>query len=127
MLWGLMSKAAENFRGYSWILVLVSGFMMFYSGLFFLGVFPIPGPRFWDGGETALLMAGLFDVAGGTGALVVISLRRARSPLNIVAILCLTGIIGDLVGGLYAIGAQIGLYTSMVNWLLARRRGRHHS
>jgi len=38
--------------------------------------------------------------------------------LRALAIFCILGIIGDLIGGLYAIGAQIGLYSCVIDWMI---------
>lgn len=108
---------------------------MFYSGLFFLGVFPIPPMRFWDGGLTATLTAGVLDIIGGLGMFVLVGLSLVRGYfgakadpatlrryLNFMALASILGLVGDLIGGLYAISAQIGLYTTIIDWMTLRKK-----
>lgn len=131
----MMGKVGQRFRRYSWILFSVSGFMIFYSGLFFLGLLPMPEiHRFWDGSSTALVAAGLFDLIGGAVVLLLVSSMLARgyfrstgdnmkflTHLRALAIFCILGIMGDLIGGLYAVGAQIGLYSCVIDWMITMR------
>ena len=78
-------------------------------------------------------VSGFLDLIGGGAAfiLVIVMLTRGffRSPrssstfikyLRPLAILCVLGIVGDLIGGLYAIGAQIGLYSCIIDWITVR-------
>lgn len=128
-----MGGIGQRFRELSWILLLASALMMFYSGLFFWSVLPLPPiHRFWDGGFIAFTVSGFLDLIGGGAAfiLVIVMLMRGlfRSPpsnnfiknLRILVILCVLGIMGDLIGGLYAIGAQIGLYSCIIDWIIVR-------
>jgi len=108
--------------------------MMFYSGLFFWGLLPMPPiQRFWDGGSMAFLVSGFLDLIGGGAAIILVIVMRTRgffqSPrssssfikyLRLLVILCVLGIVGDLIGGLYAIGAQIGLYSCIIDWITVR-------
>lgn len=128
-----MGELGQRFRELSWILLLVSALMMFYSGLFFWGLLPMPPiQRFWDGGPMVFTVSGFLDLIGGGVALilVIVMLTRGlfRSPLNssfikflrVLAIFCVLGIVGDLIGGLYAIGAQIGFYSCTIDWIIVR-------
>jgi len=130
-----MGEVGQRFRSYSWMLFLVSGFMIFYSGLFFLGLLPMPEiHRYWEGGSTALVVAGLLDLISGGAVLLLVFIMLARgyfrsagnsmkflTYLDALAIFCILGIIGDLIGGLYAIGAQIGLYSCVIDWIITMR------
>jgi hypothetical protein len=88
--------------------------------------------RFWDGGPTTLLIAAILDLAGGllgfaTGIPALNQVwkkepnrARMRRFLWLFVIASLMGVVGDLIGGLYAIAAQIGLYSSFVVLYLTR-------
>mgnify|MGYP001589265999 CR=1 FL=1 len=41
--------------------------------------------------------------------------KRAKRAFKFMAIVSVIGIVGDIVGGLFAIAAQIALYTSLLN------------
>ena len=124
-----------RFRRFSWILLLLSASLITYSGLFFLGVLPLPPiQRFWDGGPMALLIAGTLDLIGGLAVFVLVGalltrghlqpssdITELRVYLKILTIFCILGVIGDLIGGLYGIGAQTGLYTTIIDWWTTRR------
>ena len=113
----------------------ISAFGVFYSGLMFLEVAPLPPMRFWDGGPTVLVVAAILDLAGGllgfaTGIPALIQawkqkpdMARLRRYLWLFALASLIGIAGDLIGGLYAIAAQIGLYSSLVALYITRPTG----
>jgi len=117
------------------ILFPVSAFGVFYSGLMFLEIAPLPPMRFWDGGPTALIIAAILDLAGGslgfaTGMPALIQVwkkepnqARMRRYLWLFVMASLMGVVGDLIGGLYAIAAQIGLYSSLVVLYLTRPTG----
>jgi hypothetical protein len=129
-----MMRFGQRFRKISWMLLLFSASLITYSGLFFLGVLPfMPIRRFWDGGSTALIIAGTLDLIGGLAVFVLVGVLltggyfRPSSDtanfyvyLKILTIFCVLGIIGDIIGGLYGIGAQIGLYTTLIDWKTTR-------
>lgn len=129
-----MSESGRCFRKIACPLLLLSAFMVTYSGLFFIGVFPIPAIRFMDLGPTGLLAAGLLDILGGlmlfTTTFIMIgsgllSVKTDFKKFRRYFLLCILGaslgVAGDLVGGLYAIGAQTGLYTSVAGVYLSKR------
>lgn len=117
------------------ILFPVSAFGVFYSGLMFLEIAALPPMRFWDGGPTSLMVAAILDLAGGllgfaTGVPALVQawkkepdLVRLRRYLRLFVVASLIGIAGDLIGGLYAIAAQIGLYSSLVALYVTRPGG----
>lgn len=117
------------------VLFPVSAFGVFYSGLMFLEIAPLPPMRFWDGGSTALMIAAILDLAGGllafaSGVPALIQVwkkepdrARMRRCLWLFVMASLMGVAGDLIGGLYAIAAQIGLYSSLVVLYLTRPAG----
>ena len=117
------------------LLFPISAFGVFYSGLMFLEIAPLPPMRFWDGGTTALMIAAILDLVGGllgfpAGIPALIQawkkepdLVRLRRYLWLFIVASLIGIAGDLIGGLYAIAAQIGLYSSLVVLFLTRPTG----
>lgn len=117
------------------ILFPISAFGVFYSGLMFLEIVPLPPMRFWDGGPTALMIAAILDLAGGllgfaTGIPALVQVwkkepnrARMRRYLWLFVMASLMGVAGDLIGGLYAIAAQIGLYSCLVVLYLTRPTG----
>lgn len=124
----------DKFRRYSWILLLAAAFLVFYSGLFLLDI--VPGRpadsfRFWNGGEASLFWGGVLDLAGGLPALIAVALMlmqgrfkqgaEARGWFATLLIFYALGIVGDLTAGIYAIGAQIGFYTTVAVLLTVRR------
>lgn len=126
----MKTKIGQRFRRFSWILLLMSASLITYSGLFFLGVLPLPSiHRFWDGGTIALNLAGIFDLIGGIAVFIIVGSLLSRglfqpssnteelcTCLKFLTIFCTLGLIGDLIGGLYGIGAQTGLYTTLIVW-----------
>jgi len=129
-----MVRIGQAFRRFSWLLLLFGASMIIYSGLFFLGILPLPPiRRFWDGGPMALLVAGTLDLIGGLTVFLVVVVLLARGYFQlgsyitgsciyfkILLVFFVLGIIGDLVGGLYGIGAQTGLYTAIIDWWATR-------
>jgi hypothetical protein len=113
----------------------ISAFGVFYSGLMFLEIVPLPPMRFWEGGPTALVIAAVLDLAGGllgfaAGIPALIQIwKKAPDPVRLRRMLwlfvlaSLIGVAGDLIGGLYAIAAQIGLYASLVVLYVTRPAG----
>ncbi|MBI2938630.1 MAG: hypothetical protein HYY22_10550 [Thaumarchaeota archaeon] len=127
-----MSRGAK-FRRFSWILLLIAAFLVFYSGLFLLDVVPgRPGDsfRFWNGGEQSLFWGGVLDLVGGSSALIIVVMMlvqggfkqgaMARRWLVLLLVFYALGIAGDLTAGIYAIGAQIGFYTTIADILTLR-------
>jgi len=112
------------------VLLLLCGLGMFYSGLYLAGVIPEPLfpriERLWDPTSTALLIAAAGDlVAGATVAtLGVLGIRKrlAKRPLYIVMACAFLGLVSDLLGGLYAVSAQVTWYLGLFT-VLFRRRG----
>ncbi len=128
-----LSRGAK-FRKFSWILLLIAAFLVFYSGLFLFGAAPGRPPdsfRFWNGGEQSLFWGGVLDLVGGAPALIIILMmllqgrfKQSEGLIRWFAILLIffaLGIAGDLLAGIYAIGAQIGFYITIVNILILRR------
>jgi len=127
-------RIGQTFRRFSWLLLLLSASLIIYSGLFFLGILPLPPiRRFWDGGPVALLAAGTLDLIGGLAVFIVVvvlltqgyfqlgsDITELRTYFKILSVFFVLGIIGDLVGGLYGIGAQTGLYTAIIDWWATR-------
>lgn len=107
--------------------------MVFYSGLFLLDIVPgRPGDsfRFWNGGEQSLFWGGVLDLVGGASALVIVVMMlvqggfkqgaMARRWFVLLLVFYALGIAGDLTAGIYAIGAQIGFYTTIADILILR-------
>jgi hypothetical protein len=94
--------------------LLVSVVGVFYTGLMFLRV--VPGTlaiRFCDGGPAATITAALLDIA--CGALpsylvgnVPLGVEVGRHGRNALFV-CIAATVSDWIGGLYGIGALIGL------------------
>jgi hypothetical protein len=129
-----MTSIGRIFRRFSYILLLLSAFLITYSGFFFLGILHfMPFRRFWDGGSSALLVAGSIDLIGGLAVFILVgylltrgllqwslNIKELRTYLKFLMIFCVLGIIGDLIGGLYGIGAQIGLYITIIDWWVSK-------
>lgn len=125
---------STKFRKFSWILLLIGALLVFYSGLFLLNIVPgRPGDsfRFWNGGQQSLFWGGVLDLVGGAPALIIILVMLVQGKFKLSAdakrwfaillVFFALGIAGDLTAGIYAIGAQIGFYTTIVNILTLRR------
>jgi hypothetical protein len=124
-----LSRGA-TFRKFSWIILLIGAFLVFYSGLFLIGA--VPGRpddsfRFWNGGDQSLFWGGVLDLVGGAPALIIVLVMlvqgrfkqgsEVRRWLAVLLIFFVLGIAGDLTAGIYAIGAQIGFYTTIIDIL----------
>ncbi len=124
-----MTRAAV--RIISWVLLAFSAFGVTISGPMILEW--MPSTKFFDLGPTAVLLGGYLDIIGGGLQFIMlgymtftghfssnIDKARARRSFKVMGGLCLIGIIADPLGGLLAIAAQIGLYTSLANVYLYR-------
>ena len=113
-------------RVFSWILLAFSAFGVTFSGPMILGW--IEGTKFFDLGPTATLLGGYLDIIGGLLEFIMLihmtltgvfsanaDKTNAKRSFKIMTSICLIGMIADPLGGLLAIAAQIGLYTSIVN------------
>jgi hypothetical protein len=113
--------------------LIISALLVFYSGLFLLDI--VPGRpddsfRFWNGGEQSLYWGGVLDIVGGLPALIIVLMMliqgRFRQSVGenrwfvLLLILYAIGIAGDLTAGIYAIGAQLGFYTTIAVILTLR-------
>lgn len=100
---------------------------MLISGPMILGWFTAIGP-FWNFGSPWKEIGGYFDIFGGILQLVLVGYMlnkrmfteevertQVQKAYKIMALLCVIGLIADPLGGLLAISAQIGFYTSIVN------------
>jgi len=117
-------------------LFLLSGFGIFISGVYFWGVCPFinalfPPIVFWNPPQAVLLTAAPYRIPrdGGdivTGmAIFAFGLLTIKEPfrrayLKWIAALALLAVAFDLLGGLYALSAQLGLYLSLA---LLRKEG----
>jgi hypothetical protein len=103
-------------------LFLLSGFGIFISGVYFWGVCPFinaifPPIEFWSPPRVLLLAAAGGDIMTGL-AILVLAFLTIREPLRraylkSIAALALLAVVFDLLGGLYALSAQLGLYVSL--------------
>jgi len=110
-------------------LFLLSGFLtgsrgigIFISGVYFWGVCPFinaffPSIEFWNPPQALLLAAAGGDIVTGL-AIFTLGLLAIREPfrrayLKSIAALALLAVVFDLLGGLYALSAQLGLYVSL--------------
>ena len=103
-------------------LLLLSGLGIFTSGVYFWGVCPFinalfPPIEFWNPPPALLLVAAGGDIVAGLAilALAFLTIREPfrRSYLKSIAALALLAVAFDLLGGLYALSAQLGLYVSL--------------
>jgi hypothetical protein len=112
-------------------LFLLSGFGIFISGVYFWGVCPFinalfPPIVFWNPPQVVLLTAAGGDMVTGL-AIFAFGLLTIREPfrrayLKWIAALALLAVVFDLLGGLYALSAQLGLYVSLA--LLRKKAAR---
>ncbi len=118
----------------SLILLAFSAFGVTFSGPLILG-WTGGSTQFFDLGPTATLLGGYLDIVGGVLEFVMLAYMartghfsanvnrlRARRSFKIMAGICVIGVIADPLGGLLAIAAQIGLYTSLANVYLYRTK-----
>lgn len=115
----------KHIRKLSGILLFFSAFGVTFSGPMILGW--IEGSTFFDLGLTATLLGGYLDIIGGTFQFIILGIMVSKGVFSedadkiqsqrlfkIMAGTCLIGLIADPLGGLLAIAAQIGLYTSIL-------------
>jgi len=118
------------------ILLALSALGVTFSGPLILG-WMSDGTKFFDLGPTATLVGGYLDIVGGVleGIFLVYMFRtgvfssnvdkkKAQRAFKLMAGICIIGVIADPLGGLLAIAAQIGLYTSLANVYLIRDKSR---
>lgn len=107
---------------YLWYLFLLSGLGIFISGIYFWGVCPFinalfPPIEFWNPPHALLLVATAGDIVTGL-AIFTLGFLTIREPsrrayLKSIAALAALGVVFDLLGGFYALSAQLGLYLSL--------------
>jgi len=104
-------------------LFLLSGLGIFISGVYFWGVCPFLNAlflsiEFWNPPPALLLVAAGGDIVTGLAifafGLLTIKEPLQRAYLKSIVALALLAVIFDLLGGLYALSAQLGLYVSLV-------------
>ena len=105
--------------------LVISAVGVFYSGLMFLQVVPAPlSIRFWDGGQGALSVAAILDIACGSVLFYltaqVLLEREVQRHARHALLVCVLAMIADWIGGLYGISALIGLVSS---YCLIREQG----
>lgn len=118
----------------TWILLAFSAVGVTFSGPLILG-WVAGDTQFFDLGPTATLVGGYLDIVGGLLEFVMLAymtiaghfsakadIQKARNSFKIMAGICVIGVIADPLGGLLAIAAQIGLYTSLANVYLLREK-----
>jgi len=103
-------------------LFLLSGFGIFISGVYFWGICPFinaifPPIEFWNPPQAILFVAAVGDIVTGLAifafGLLTIKEPCRRAYLKSIAALALLAVVFDLLGGLYALSAQLGLYISL--------------
>ena len=110
----------------TFIVFAVSAFGVTFSGPIIMQT--PPDNKSWDFGPMANLFGAILDVMGGFGMfLILINMTRnkyftanaesemAKRAFRFMAIVSVIGIVGDILGGLFTIAAQIALYTSLLN------------
>ena len=112
------------------IAFVLCGIGMFGSGLYLAGVIPMrffpPIQPFWEPTPTTHLIGTIGDLVAGIAVIVLGALgirkRLAKRPLYVVMACAFLGLISDMLGGLYAISAQVTWYLSLFT-VLFRRKG----
>lgn len=108
------------------ILLAFSAFGVTFSGPVILRT--AADEKSWDFGPMANFIGAGLDIMAGFGQfLILINMTRNRyftvnaesdgasRAFRFMAFVCIIGIVGDIIGGLFAIAAQIGLYASLLN------------
>lgn len=116
------------------ILLIFSAIGVTISGPLIFDWFSV-GTKFFDLGSTAATIGGFLDIIGGGLEFAMIGYMftqgvfssnadraKNRRLFMYMAGICVIGVIGDPLGGLLAIAAQIGLYTSIANIYLHREK-----
>ncbi|MHA1984587.1 MAG: hypothetical protein ACW967_09550 [Candidatus Hodarchaeales archaeon] len=109
------------------ILLFVSSIGVLISGPLILGWVSVMDP-FWDLGAPWKEIGGYLDIIGGFLQLIWLGYMLkekyfikdaersdVRNAYKIMALICLIGLIADPLGGLLALSAQLGFYTSLIN------------
>ena len=117
----------RNNLSISSILLILSSFGVLFSGPLILGWINIVEP-FWTFGNPWKEIGGYLDMFGGTLQLVWLGYMfnkrmftkgaeksQVQKMYKIMALICVIGLIADPLGGLLALSAQLGLYTSLIN------------
>jgi len=128
--------SSKSLRIISLFLLIISALGVTISGPLILGWISGTTP-FFDLGSTASLFGGYLDIVGGLLEFIMISymimtgifsenidINKARKSYKIMACICVIGLIADPLGGLLAIAAQIGLYTSLANIYFLRKNNK---
>jgi len=110
----------------TFVVFAVTAFGVTFSGPIIIQT--SPDNKSWDFGPTANLFGAILDVMGGFGMfLILINMTRnkyftanaesqmAKRAFRFMAVVSVIGIVGDILGGLFAIAAQVALYTSLLN------------
>ena len=119
----------------TFILLVFSAFGVTFSGPLILRVYT-PSDKFWDLGPFANFLGGGLDIIGGFAQFVIlVNMTRkryfsanadrevARKVFKVMAMVCIIGVVGDLLGGLLGIAAQTGIYASLLNAYSLRQKG----
>ena len=118
----------------SFYLLLISSIGVIFSGPLILGWIHSPIGPFWSFGEPWTSIGGYLDLFGGLFQIIMIYFMRKagiftehanmdliRKYYAYMAGICIIGLIADPLGGLLAIAAQLGFYTSIYNVYKSRK------
>ena len=118
----------------TFILLVFSAFGVTFSGPLILRIYSA-SDKFWDLGPIANFFGGGLDIIGGFAQFIILvnmtrnhyfsanaNRERARQAFRVMAIVGIIGMIGDLLGGLLGIAAQIGIYVSLINLYSLRQK-----
>ncbi|MHA2104539.1 MAG: hypothetical protein ACW981_14015 [Candidatus Hodarchaeales archaeon] len=109
------------------LLLFVSSIGVLLSGPLILGWVSIMDP-FWDLGAPWKELGGYLDIIGGLLQLIWLGYMfrgsyfaedtdkiKVQNAYKIMGLICVIGLIADPLGGLLALSAQLGFYTSLIN------------
>ena len=118
----------------TFILLAFSAFGVTFSGPLILRIYSATD-KFWDLGPVANFIGGGLDIIGGLAQFIILvnmtrsryfsanaNKERARKTFRVMAMVGIIGVIGDLLGGLLGIAAQIGIYVSLINLYSLRQK-----
>lgn len=118
----------------TFILLAFSAFGVTFSGPLILRIYSATD-KFWDLGPIANFIGGGLDIIGGFAQFIILvnmtrsryfsanaNKERARKTFRVMAMVGIIGVIGDLLGGLLGIAAQIGIYVSLINLYSLRQK-----